>query len=177
MKTQLLPLVAIAAASTVALPTKVHAADPNEPVALQVRVDVPPTWRPFLDDDISEAFASRVADSFRQRGFDGRIRTIAQRDEPVPELPLLQVQLTEWRIDRLGHARCTFSASLRSADGQRDLGIFTDSSLFSVSSGGRWHLSRVFDQANALEDAADNALRDLYRSVVKSRLLPGAKTR
>lgn len=149
----------------------------DAPVEIQVTVDVPPSWQPFLDDDVAEAFASRLQDTFRRQGFTGRIAHVRLPDEPKAGLPTIALRLTEWRIDRSGHARCTFGASLRTPLGEKALGLFTDTAIFWPGVGGRWGINRRFEAANALEDAAERALRDLHDRVAASDLIPGLKRR
>ncbi len=151
-------------------------ADPQPappPPDLPVYVDVPPSWRPFLDDDIAEAFASRVQRVFRQRGYAGRIALVPRRDEPKPAPPLLEIRLLEWRIGRTGNAECTFSATLQTATGQKSLGLIAHTAIFWPSRGGRWGLGRAQESANALDDAAERALRELYQRVAETALIPG----
>jgi len=147
------------------------------PVEIQVTVDVPPSWQPFLDDDVAEAFAFRLQDTFRREGFAGRIAQVRLPDEPRPGVPAVAIRLTEWRIDRTGQARCTFTASLRTPLGEKSLGLFTDTAIFWPVAGGRWSINRRFEAANALEDAAERALRDLYDRVAATDLIPGLKRR
>jgi hypothetical protein len=44
-----------------------------KPADLQVLIDVPPTWRPFLEDDIADALSSRLMNTFQRRGYAGKI--------------------------------------------------------------------------------------------------------
>lgn len=147
------------------------------PVEIQVTVEVPPSWQPFLEDDVAEAFAFRLQDTFRRQGYAGRIAHVRAPAEPQAGLPTLVLRLTEWRIDRTGNARCTFSASLRTPLGEKSLGLFTDTAIFWPAVGGRWGISRRLDAAHALEDAAERALRDLHDRVAASDLIPGLKRR
>ncbi|HYC70418.1 MAG TPA: hypothetical protein VEB66_04370 [Opitutaceae bacterium] len=150
-------------------------AKPAGDAALQVIVDVPPAWSPFLEDDVAEAFAYRLQETFRRQGFVGSVAHVHRLDEPVAQVPVIEIQLTEWRIDRAGQALCSFNALLRTPQGEKRLGRVTDSAIFWPSSGGRWGIQRRLEASDALEDAAERALRDLYERVAKSDLLPGAK--
>jgi hypothetical protein len=156
-----------------AVPVRANSPAPPPPPDLQVTVDVPPTWRPFLEEDIAEAFVSRLAEVFRRSGYEGRIAQVERPDEPVAGIPVLQIRLIEWRIDRTGHALCTFGAALKTDKGETSFGLVTDSAVFWPMTSGHWGMSRGFDQANALEDAAENALQGFYRKVGRSGLVPG----
>lgn len=143
-----------------------------KPADLQVIVDVPPTWRPFLEDDIAGALFYRLKDVFGRRGYKGEIAQLTTFDAEAKDAPVLRLNLTEWRVDRTGNAQCTLTASLRTAAGEKDLGLATGTALF-WPRGDRWGLNRQMETADALEDAADSALRDLYRAVAKTGLVTG----
>ena len=95
---------------------------------LQLTVDVPAQWRPFLSDDLAEAFASRLTDVFRRRGYTGEVRFL-DHDEPNADLPVLAVRLINWRIGRTDTAECTFTASLKTTGQEHELGIFENTSF------------------------------------------------
>jgi hypothetical protein len=133
---------------------------------LQLTVDVPPHWRPFLSDDLAEAFASRLTDVFRRRGYTGEVRFLDHEDAKQ-DAPALLVRLINWRIGRADNAECTFAATLKKGSQEHDLGIFENTSLVWNDHMGRWKL------ANALGDVADGALRDLSSKLSEDSLLPG----
>ncbi len=133
---------------------------------LQLTVDVPPDWRPFLSDDLAEAFASRLSDVFRRRGYTGEIKFL-DHDDPQPGVPVLAIRLINWRVGRTDNAECTFTANLNRGGTEHDLGIFENTSFVWNNHMGRWGL------AEALGDVADGALRDLSTKLDKASLLPG----
>jgi len=140
---------------------------PEVPGTLKVAVNVPPTWNILLDDRISEAFTDRVRDVFHNAGFDRPVEEV-RYPEDSEKLPyLLTINLVEWRINRIGNIDCTFSASLRTPQGTRDLGLYTNTTMRWFGGIGRWGLARSF------EEAAEGAIHDLCDKVVKSEMLPG----
>jgi hypothetical protein len=163
-------------AAFAALVTLAPAADAKKPAPkpadLQVIVDVPPTWRPFLEDDIAEALFYRLKDVFGRRDYKGEIAQLTTFDAETKDVPVLRLNLTEWRVDRTGNAQCTLTASLKTAAGEKNLGLATGTALF-WPRGDRWSLHRQMETADALEDAADNAMRELYDAVAKSGLVSG----
>ena len=140
---------------------------------LQVMIDVPPTWRPFLDEDIADALAGRLINTFQKRGYTGRIEQLRTGSTAAHDVPQLTIRLIEWRIGRSGNADCTLSASVRSAAGEKDLGLITSSAIFWPHASGHWGLNQSYETANALEDAAESALRDLYTRLAKAAIVPG----
>lgn len=134
---------------------------------LQVIIDVPPTWRPFLEDDVADAFYSHISDTFRRRGFKGETKQLDRLDEPKADIPQLQINLMEWRINRIGNIDCTFSASYKADGKETSLGLFSGTAMQWRASGpGRWALDM------GLEDSAKSAISDLYRKLTDKDLLP-----
>jgi hypothetical protein len=140
------------------LPTP--AAASTDAPALEVHVNVPPTWRPFLEEDIARAFVSRVADAFRRGGLDGRVTELTRFDERTPGAPGLEITLNEWRVGRTGNVECAFNARFIDADGrEHPLGMFY-ATEFTWGSNNRWQLTRAF------EGAAESAATRLWRKLV-----------
>ena len=143
-----------------------------KPADLQVIVDVPPTWRPFLEDDIADALFYRLKEVFGRHGYKGEIAQLTSFDAETKDVPILRLNLTEWRVDRTGNAQCTLSAALKTTAGEKNLGLATGTALF-WPRGNRWSIHRQVETADALEDAADSAMRDLYGTVAKTGLVAG----
>ena len=183
MKTTSLPCRAIAWAVALllgflAITVSADAAAPDAKGAkvadLQLQINVPPTWRPFLDDDIADALAGIAADTFKRSGFTGVLDYLEQNGRaPNPDIPLLTLNLIQWRIDRVGNAECTLTAELTaSRNTKRELGIVTQTQITWIEERGRYGFRR-FEVADALEDAAHGAMRDLYRRVADTGLVRG----
>jgi len=153
------------AARATVKPSPTKAAEAELP-QLQLTVDVPPNWRPFLADDLAEAFASRVSDVFRRRGYTGKV-VFVELNNLRPDVPVLAIRLINWRLDRTDNAQCTFSASLNQGKNEQTLGLFDNTSLTWDRGMSRWGL------AEALGDVADSALRDLSVHLAQTGLIPG----
>ncbi|MBI2510710.1 MAG: hypothetical protein HYV96_01910 [Opitutae bacterium] len=183
MKATLLPLRGLVAAATL-IAGVVTAAASSQAAApdakgmkiadLQLQINVPPTWRPFLDDDIAESLAGILTDTFKRRGYTGIVDYIEEgRRAPNPDLPLLTLNLIQWRIDRIGNAECTLNAELAvPGNAKRELGIVTQTRLTWIQERGRYGFRR-FEIADALEDAATEAMRELFKRVADTGLLRG----
>lgn len=143
------------------------ASQTTTPPVLQVSVDVPPTWRPMLEDDIADAFFYRIRDTFKSAGLQGELKELSRGDQANETIPVLEIRLMEWRINRIGNIDCTFGASLKQDGKEHNLGLFSGTSLvWTMGVHDRWDLSRGFD------DSAQSALKDLYRKLVAKKLLP-----
>ena len=126
----------------------------TELAQLQLTVEVPRHWRPFLSNDLAEAFASRLAEVFRREGYRGEI--VFLDDTPAkPDAPVLGIELTNWRVNHTQHAECSFTALLKYDGREHKLGAFENGRLVWNDRFGRWGV------AEALGDAADGALRNL----------------
>lgn len=144
---------------------------PSKPGTLQVQVNIPASWRPMLEDDVSEAFVSYIYDVFRRNDFRGEIVEVRWFEEPSPGCCLLTINLTEWRMNHVGNIDCTFTASLQTEREIRHLGIFSGMSFRWMNGPGRFGL------ADAFGDAAEDAVRRLYDAVAKTELVPGVRQR
>lgn len=146
-------------------------AAPAKPGTLQVQVNVPPSWQPMFEDRITEAFVSNMIDVFRRQGYKGEIAEVRWFEEPSPGCCLLTINLTEWRMNHVGNLDCMFTANLQTDRAIRHLGIFSGMAFRWMSGPGRFGL------ADAFEDAAEDAIRQLYSALAKTELVPGVRAR
>jgi hypothetical protein len=147
--------------------------NPQPPPDLQVQVDVPAVWRPMIDDDIAEAIGSIVRNEFRRQGYTGNVQYLRRGEEPMGGVPVLALYLNQWRLSRTGTAECVLSAKLRTADGETDLGLVESTEFTWLGSSGRVSAVRQLEIADAFEKSASNAIRDLYRRLADTALVPG----
>lgn len=145
--------------------TQQNAAANGRPPRLQVAVHVPASMSVLRDDDISEAFAYRVASYLHEQGFRGRIHTVYPGEEPLPGVPTLDVQLMEWRVDRSGFVDCTFTAELVNDTQRRRLGIFHGTSIMT------WPRRDWYMRAEGFEEAARDAITSLASKLEESGLI------
>ncbi|HUR58361.1 MAG TPA: hypothetical protein VM029_11665 [Opitutaceae bacterium] len=138
---------------------------PQTPDTVNVLVNLPPTTSIIYSDRIADAFTDEVRHVFRQAGFNRPIENIRFVDSPDNTPNLLTINLHEWRFDRIGNITCTFTAQLQTPRGARNLGVYSETSLGISRSPGSWGV------ADSFEEAAQGAVTDLVRAVVKSDLL------
>ena len=133
----------------------------TEAARLQVLVDTPAVFDMLARDDIADALAIHLSEAFRRGGFDGRIAQIDNLDEVDSALPLLEVNLIDWRTRPAGTVDCRVSATLTTLDGTEiRLGIFSGTAI-------SWQTHNRFTVSRAFEDAALDAMRSLYRDYRK----------
>jgi hypothetical protein len=125
------------------------------PIRLQLQVDLPFSLNTFRNDDIAEAFAHRVVTALHEQGFQGRIKYVENGETLADSLPVLAINIFEWRVNRGGGTDCTFSASLKSPRGEKSLGMFSGMSMMT------WLRRDWFARADSFEEAASDALSNL----------------
>ncbi|GAB1489793.1 hypothetical protein MASR2M8_22470 [Opitutaceae bacterium] len=141
---------------------------PPSPAGLQLQIDLPFVHDLLVEQDLTEALAATVRETFHRNGYTGGIDEVAVGNTPAADRPLLTVKLISWRGSRTGFIDCTFTASLTNPDDTtQSLGIFTGSETH-LRSRSRW------DVAQAFVDAAEEASHALWRSMNKQALLPVA---
>lgn len=168
MKTIILPLLSFAGllAFGGAAFAKETPAVATAQASLQVKIELPPHFDLFYERDVAEALSQYVGDTFRRRGFDGRVDGVFYADDVKTDRPVLALNLIRWTRNAAGFVDCTFTAEVRHTDGKTEsLGIFTGSEI-SWARGSRW------DLRDAFEGAAKNAADQLWGALVKRDLLP-----
>jgi hypothetical protein len=136
----------------------------------------PARWHPLVEDDVAETLISLVHSEFRRVGFNGRIGRVPSFESPADGVPLLILNVAEWRLSRSGNAECLLNARFRTAEGEDvPLGMVSHSEFTALR--GRSGLGRPFELADALEDAARGAIRELQRRLTESGQFPAMARR
>jgi len=125
----------------------------------------------MFEDRVADAFVSHLTDVFQREGYRGQIIQLAPTDREDPRLPLISVNLIEWRGDRTGRITCMFGANLVYNGASHHLGTFNGMALRWMNGPGR------FGVADTFGDAADDAVRDLYRALTEANVIPGVTRR
>lgn len=154
-----------ALAANVASSAEKSADKTPRPVRLQLQVGLPFSLNILRNDDIAEAFAHRVVTSLHEQGFRGRIKYVENGEPLDPAVPVLDISIFEWRVNRGGNTDCTFSAELRSPRGEKSLGLFAGTSIMT------WLRRDWFARADSFEDAASDALTNLKARIDATELL------
>ena len=139
------------------------------PSSLQLVVAVPPTARPLLADDAADALSGAIQENLTRRGYTGMINYPGNEQAA----PVLTVKLVEWRRDPLGSMKCTFTASVRTEAGTKELGLFSGSSLVAWNGGNSTVGANIENHSEAMQEAANDAIGSMTKSLAKSGLLPG----
>jgi hypothetical protein len=136
---------------------------------LQLVVAVPPSARPTLEMDAADSLSGVIQQNLARRGYPGTVRYPGNPDAA----PSLKVSLVEWRPDPLGSIKCTITASVRTAAGTKDLGLFTGTSLGAWNGGRSTVGADALNRADAYEEAANEAFNSLAKTLAKDGALPG----
>jgi hypothetical protein len=148
--------------------TRQNTANNQRPIRLQLAVDVPPSMSIIHEDEVAEAFAYRVITSLHENGLRGRVHYL-DGDDPNPDVPLLRLNLQEWRVNRVGMVDCAFIASLTNGGQTRDLGAFTGTSLMT------WWRHDWWSRAEGYDESAHQAITDLARKLAEFGVLDRAR--
>src|SRR5690606_5369721 len=165
MKTKLLsPFLGLIAGALFATAIPASAADDgssHDSPQLQVQVETPTVFDIIRERDISDALAVQLRAAFRRGGFDGDIEQIYDRDDAQGDVPLLALRLTDWEKRPTGFVECRLTARLIAPDGtETNLGAFSGTAH-------SWNRLNRFELSRSFEDAALNAMRDLYHDYRK----------
>lgn len=138
---------------------------------LKIAVNVPLTWEKLVDPQIGSAIAQEVRETLYRRGFDRPVEELRSLENSAKAANLLTLSLTDLRFNRWGDATCTFSAELRTAEGKRDLGLYTNTAL-------RWQ-NGITVPANrvSLGDVSYGAIGTLVDAIARAKMLPGFPTK
>ncbi|MCF3649812.1 hypothetical protein [Synoicihabitans lomoniglobus] len=141
--------------------SSVASAKSTEMPRLQVTVETPTVFDIMNESDIADALVAQLQESFRRGGFEGRITHVDRLDKVSDRIPLLTVRLSDWERRRSGFVECRFTAKVTTVDGQSiNLGSFNGHAT-------TWNRSDRFTLSQAFEDAAADAMRELYRDYRK----------
>jgi hypothetical protein len=152
---------AAAAPAANAAPPKASA-DSNR---LWIAVHLPSVGKAsWVSDDLADRFADRVVAALRSQGYKGKVGTLRPEDSAPSHASVLVVRLNSW-TSRDGFADCNFNASLRTREGDRDLGVFVGDNLI-VTSDGEQRIG-----SDGLVGSAQEAMNDLYARIQTAGLL------
>lgn len=163
-------MVAAFFAAVLLLPARGNAAVSSAPSVknsqtLEVQIIVPPNWQPLLESRVTDVLLNEVDKVFHGEGFTGVINEVDALDEPVAGRPRLTITLIDWRMRYSGSIDCTFTATLQTDRTVRQLGAFSGIAFRWLSGPARFGLVDVF------AEAADDAIRQLYSAIVRTKLL------
>ena len=129
-------------------------------VPVHVYVDLPGAIRPgafgpFNEEDFSRVLGGYVRTEFKKAGYPGEV-VVHQRYAEQPKAgQRLDVQVSQWRVDRSRSMECTLTAELTAADGRTaNSGIVSETQFESSRS--------AHGVADALEGVARRSMRELY---------------
>jgi hypothetical protein len=132
---------------------------------LWIAVGMPKSTSPdWVAQQTAATFADIVVKSLLADGFKGKTGTLHLGDSTPVEASVLVVRLKQWTAED-GFANCTFSASLRTAEGDRDLGVFVGDNCV-VTADGKHPVS-----SDGLLGAAEESMHHFYRRIQETGLL------
>jgi len=118
----------------------------------------------WVSDDLAGRFADLMVATLRTQGYEGKVGTLGPEDSVPSRAAVLFIRLTNWTA-KDGVGDCTFTTSLRSNAGDRDLGFFTGDNVI-VTADGKHRIS-----SDGLQGSAQEAMNDLYGRIEATGLL------
>ncbi|GAB5559896.1 MAG: hypothetical protein SynsKO_15430 [Synoicihabitans sp.] len=145
--------------AAIALP--LAAAKSADTPTLGVKIETPTVFDIGAELDIEDALFAHLDTAFDRSGFEGEIEPIDRLDDKPVDIPTISLRILDWTTRRSGIVECRFTAELATPDGVvENLGTFRGSSV-------RWATDTRFAVERAYEDAAVNAMRELYEDLNK----------
>ena len=140
-------------------------ADQQDAHRLWIVVHVPKTTNPlWVGDDMSASFGDIAARALRTQGYQGLLGTLRPESPTPVRAPVLEIHLQKWSAKN-GLSDCEFTASIRTEDGDKDMGYFIGDNVV-VTANGQEHFS-----SDGLEGSALEAVDDLYNRIRATGLL------
>jgi hypothetical protein len=135
------------------------------PRDLQLSVVAGLDVRPLHYQAAERSLANRFQTEFKAKGFQGNVDFVSATDTPIPTLPLLKINITDWRAKPGELTECAFSATLITSAGTRWLGNFegVSETLFGVPT--------TQARSDALRAAATNAVDQVYQDLQARHVL------
>lgn len=143
--------------AAIALP--LAAARSAETPTLAVKIETPTVFDISAERDIADSLWGHLDTAFRRSGFEGNIALVDRLDKEPIDVPTVSLRVIDWTTRRTGIVECRFTAELATPDGKiENLGSFRGSSM-------RWANDTRFAADRAYEDAAVDAMRELFRDL------------
>jgi hypothetical protein len=136
------------------------------PRDLQLSVTAGLTVRPLHYQAAEQSLANRFQAEFKAKGFTGNVDLLSTTDAPIPTLPLLKIDITDWRAKPGELTACAFSATLITPVSTTWLGNFegVSETLFGTLT--------PQARSDALRAAATNAVDQVYKDLQARHILP-----
>jgi len=134
---------------------------------LNIQINVPTTWLILGDDKMNEVLHDKMRQRLFQAGCRYAVNFLGLADNPADARYLLTIDLNEWRLDSMGNAHCSLTASLKTPKETHSFGNYSSSTT-------RWSSERPpFRLSSAFEDAAEDGIERLSADIAQSGLLAG----
>jgi hypothetical protein len=134
----------------------------NTRPALKVQVNIPPHI--LAHERLPEYLAASISDALVQQGFVLPVVPLRTVEDAGKAPILLTIDVADWRMTKEGDVACSFAARIRTPNGERELGVFSDT---------RWVPGVIYpNSSRAYFPARADAIRALGRELENSGLLP-----
>jgi hypothetical protein len=97
-----------------------------KPTTLKVQVNTPPSWAASADGRFAELFAASLREALTLQGLRWPVADLRAVEDPAKVPYLLKVDVTDWRMTESGDFSCTFAATLKTPEGERRIGVYSN---------------------------------------------------
>lgn len=135
----------------------------NPPPVLKLHVHTPYNWKSSYDHRFPDLFATSLRSALSAHGVSLPMEELRPMEDPAKLPHLLRVDVTDWRITSDGDLSCTFTATLRTPQGERQIGVYKDT---------LWQPGVIYSASNRPYYPINlDAVQALGRDLARSELL------
>lgn len=93
---------------------------------LKVQVNIPPSWNLVPGEPLPAFIAASLSDALARQGLSLPVAELRSAEDAAKVPYLLKVDVTDWRRTLDGDLMCTLNATLRTPQGERQIGVYSD---------------------------------------------------
>jgi hypothetical protein len=133
------------------------------PVTLKVQVHMPPSWNLLPGEPLPDFLAASLSDALTRHGLSWPVTALRSVEDSTKVAYLLKIDVTDWGRNGDGDLTCTLTATLRTPQGERRIGVYRETA---------WAPGVIYAHAKtAYFPTRQEPIRALVRDLEKSDLL------
>lgn len=98
----------------------------EEPTTLKVQVNMPASWNLVPGEPLPDFIAASLSDAIVRQGLAMPVAALRSVEDPKKVRYLLTIDVTDWRRTIDGDFACSMVATLRTPQGERRIGTYSD---------------------------------------------------
>ncbi len=147
-------------------PASAASGNPGARATLKVQVNMPPALNLLPGEPLSNFIAASISDALARQGLSFPVAELRSVEAATKVPYLLKIEVTDWRTTIGGDFMCTLNATLRTPQGERPIGVYSDTC---------WAPGVIYAHSkSAYFPTRLEPIRALVRDLENSELLPNA---